>query len=449
MALFPNVVSDYTFGGRTHTNLVVSDGIAPAEKWIVSKNNPATPFVYPFGPWGNQTVILAKGKIVEAGAPEYDPETGRMVSTIQQAAPNSIKAIGVLHHNVYEYQRDRFSSNQPVVITRQYIEVPLFEHDVLATASSFAQAMHFGAAYGDNGANKIQPGDFVKVGDNGNFVKADPNNDSPYRIVGQVLAVERELPPAGFLQYYTGMTINQITGLPFDELEQFLMAKSYAPSPGEDPGSAGAYPMGYPYDIKSWRANFERLLYNPQFVNKGIPLLTDGFFRAKQTVTNISIDDIYNAQTNNDGHIENVVYSGQITFLTFDNTKSTYQNSPNNAVTQDLKTAPNSRNNALFIKFRHKIDRTEPTPITVKYSQNTITGAAAPYTENVGPTQTFAAQDVHIDWFNNTVVVYLEPNKTYNDIVIDAKLIVDPIAGIPTEWDYSGSVGAVRILLQR
>jgi hypothetical protein len=63
--------------------------------------------------------------------------------------------------------------------------------------------------------------------------------------------------------------------------------------------------------------------------------------------------------------------------------------------------------------------------------------------------RTFSGADVHIDFTNNMVVVYLEADTTYADIAIDAKLVVNPVAGVPTEWDYAGSVGAVRILLQR
>ena len=100
MALFPNVESNYTFGGKSHTNLVVSEGVSPSEKWIVSKDNAAEPFIYEFGPEGNQTVILAKGKAVELGAAEYDSVTGRNYSTIKQATEGTKKAIGALHHSV-------------------------------------------------------------------------------------------------------------------------------------------------------------------------------------------------------------------------------------------------------------------------------------------------------------------------------------------------------------
>ena len=415
MALFPNVESEYTFGGKSHTNLVVSEGISPSEKWIVSKTNAAEPFVYEFGPEGNQTVVLAKGKIVELGAPEYDAVTGRQVSTIKQATVGTKKAVGVLHHSVYEQRRGRFSGNNqpnPTILTRQYIEVPLFEHAVANTARDFAKAMKFGAAYGTNDANALQPGDFVKAGENGNFVKLDTDNDSPFQIVGQVLAVEKELPPAGFLQYYMEMDI--------PELEAFLKAQGIAPSPGKNPdGSAAAYPYGAPYTNKGWKSDFEKLL-NPT-INKGIPFLTDGYFRAKQVVNGISIGDEYDATTNNDGHIENVRIAGEVSIVDGSATGK-----------KNVVVAANSRNNALFIKLRHAIDKGEASPITVKSVEGTI-----------------AAKDVHVDLSQNVVVVYLEAGQTYTDLVIDAKLVVDPVAGIPTEWDYAGSVGAVRILLQR
>jgi hypothetical protein len=170
MALFPNVETDYTFGGKTHTNLVVSEGAAPAEKWIVAKEEmDVVKFNYAFGPEGNQGVVLAKGKIVELGAAEYDRETARNISTIKTAGVSSVKAVGVNHHNIYQRRRDRFSGNNqpaPVVLTRSYIEVPLFEHADAATASGMAKAMNYGAAYGTS--NQLQPGDFVKAGADGN-----------------------------------------------------------------------------------------------------------------------------------------------------------------------------------------------------------------------------------------------------------------------------------------
>lgn len=426
MALFPSVDATYTFSGKSHTNLVVSEGDSPSEKWIVAKDNAAEPFIYEFGPENNQTVVLAKGKLVELGAAEYDSITARNVPTIKQAVEGSIKSIGVLHHNVYETRRDRFSGNNqpnPTVLTRSYIEVPLFEHAVEATAQGFAKAMRFGAAYGTNDANALQPGDFVKVGKDGNFVRVNTATDSPFSVVGQVLAKETELPPAGFLQYYLNMDI--------PELEAWLKSAGTAPSPGANPdGSAAAYPYGVPYTNRGWLSDFNKLL-NP-VINKGIPFLTDGYFRAKTVVNGIAIDDIYDASTNNDGQIESVRFAGNITFG--HDVAGTFTASVGNVVDKGVEVAADSRNNALFIKLRNPIDRAENNPVVVK-------------ADGVAISNKDIVVDMSVD--QNVVVVYLEPGVTIKNLTIDAKLVVDPVSGIPTEWDYAGSVGAVRILLQK
>lgn len=424
MALFPSVDATYTFNGKSHTNLVVSEGDAPSEKWIVASDNPADPFIYEFGPQYNQTVVLAKGKLVELGAPEFDYNTSRNVTTIKQAAAGSLNVVGVNHHNIYDMRRDRFSGNNqpnPTVITRSYIEVPLFEHAVETTASGFAKAMKFGAAYGTNDSNILKPGDYVKVGNDGNFVKVDTTNDKPFEVVGQVFNIEREVPPAGFLQYYLNMDI--------PELEAWLKAAGTAPSPGTNPdSSAAAYPYGAPYANKGWLPNFN-LLLNP-IINKGIPFLTDGYFKAKQALS-FNVNDVYAADTNNDGQIESVRIAGAVTL-----------DANGNAVV-----AADSHNNAIFIKLRNMIDRGETTPITVKHQTSTDTNGNPVFSN-------FSSKDVVVDMTHyqlnsNVIVVYLQAGQTYSNITIDASLVVDPVAGIPTEWDYQGSVGAVRILLQK
>jgi hypothetical protein len=428
MALFPSVDATYTFTGKSHTNLVVSEGDAPSEKWIVAADNAADPFVYEFGPEGNQTVVLAKGKIVELGVPEYDYTTARNITAIKQAAEGSKHAIGVLHHNVYETRRDRFSGNNqpnPTVITRSYIEVPLFEHADVTTAQGFAKAMRFGAAYGTNDAAQLKAGDYVAVGKDGNFVRLDTEavGASPFSVVGQVLDIQRELPPAGFLQYYLSMDI--------PEIEAWLKAAGTAPSPGANPdGSAAAYPYGVPYTNKSWMADFQKLLLPT--INKGIPFLTDGYFKAKTVKNGITMDDIYDKTNNNDGQIENVRIAGNVQFG--HDVSGTFTVSANNGTTVDkgVQVAADSRNNAVFIKLRNPIDKAEADAVVVKAD-----GVAV------------AAKDLLIDLYNNLIVVYLAPGQKINNLTIDAKLVVDPQAGIPTEWDYQGSVGAVRILLQK
>lgn len=451
MPLFPGVTGNVYAKDKTHTGLVVSEGIAPAEKLIVDKTE-GVKFSYAYGPEGNQNVVLAKGKAVTLGAAAWDSVTERNYPTIKTAPSGSKNVVGINHHNLYEVKRDRFSGNQATVITRQYIELPFFEHSVLNTAQSYADAMKFGAVYGQTGGSALKPGDYVKVGVNGNLVKLDDASDSPFQIVGQVWAVERELPPAGLLEYFLDMKI--------EEIESFLKGASHAPSPGANgtirpfypgqigapaggTGDAGAYPFGYPWALQAWKGDFEKLL-NP-IINKGIPFLTDGYFKAKQVVTNISLDDIYNASSNNDGQIENVVFSGAVTYITPNLTTNVYDNAAAGVITPDLKTDANTRNNAIFIKLRHEIDKYELDQLQVKYSVNTLAGGS----ETVGSGQVFSANDVHIDYTNNMIVVYLAPGQQYNDIKLDVPMVVDPVIGTPTEWDYTGCVGAVRILLQR
>lgn len=418
MPLFPGQ-SNHSYKGRTHTNLVVSEGAAPAQEFKVSKDE-AVKFQYGFGPEGNQNVVLAKGKIVESAPAEHDYDRGYKVTAIKQAAEGSKKAIGVNLKNVYQQKRGQFTGGNPTVLTRNYIEVPLFEHEVGTTAADFASAMNYGAAYGTNDGAQLQPGDYVKVGQDGNFTKLDTATDSPFEIIGQVWDVTRELPPAGFLQYYMEMDV--------PELEAYLKNASHAPSPGSADQGAGAFPIGYPYGSKGWQSEFEKLL-NPT-VNKGIPFLTDGYFRAKQSLTAIALNDIYDATTNNDGVVENVAFSGKVTFG-HDET-DTFTPSADNAVDAGFQVAPETNNNALFIKLRHAIDKGVAEPVVVKKD-----GAAV------------SSEDVHVDYSSNTVVVYLEAGETVNALTLDANLVVDPVAGVPTEWDYAGSVGAARILIQR
>jgi copper chaperone CopZ len=56
---------------------------------------------------------------------------------------------------------------------------------------------------------------------------------------------------------------------------------------------------------------------------------------------------------------------------------------------------------------------------------------------------------VHVDYQNNAIVVYFDENTADQEVLIDATMIVNPVAGVPTEWDFEKSMGAVRILIRR
>ena len=394
MALFPNPQQVPAYNGaigKSHTNLVVSEGAAPAEQFIVSKTNMAEPFIYEYGPEGNQTVLIAKGKIVEADGEEVNRATGYKETAIKIAAENTKRAIGVLHHNVYEQRRDAMEGNRPVVITRSYIEVPLFEHSDVETAATSAKAMHFGAAYGVT--DQLKSGDFVIAGKDGNFKRAPEELTDFRQVVGQVLNVNRSMPPAGLLSYYTGLKST--------ELEDYLKSISSVPVSG-----SGEYPYGAPYTVGAWKKDFLKALGGAS--NTGIPFLTDGYFSSLQKI-DVKLSEAENAVASKGAAIEG------------------------DDVTVDGTVVDAS----VFVKLKHKID------------PRSIDEVKVSYTDGEEETVNVPARDVKVDVTNNTVVVFLDGGVTATDLKINLTASVNPVAGIPTEWDYQGSVGAARILLLR
>lgn len=422
MAQFPNVNGSYKYKGKTHTNLVISEGMAPAEDMIISRTNGAQPFIYEFGPEGNQTVVLAKGKIAEVVGSEYDAETGYEKTAVKQATDASEKVAGVNLHNVYSRRRDAMVSTltKPTLITRNYVEVPLFETvgaSDLQSAQVLAEAMKFGAAVSETSVDtaKLVPGDRVVSDRSGNFRKYVKGTDAPEAIVGQVWAKETQLPPAGFLQYYQEM-VNP-------DLENFLKSMSHAPSPGVPSNGSGAFPYGAPYTNKGWKPEFEKAVFNFNANGfSGIPFLTDGFFRSQEIRTFALATGTAGSLELNSVEVEAVRATEGVT----------YDVANNKAVI-----GANVRNAAVFIKLKHKIDVTRLENVAAQ-----VSGAAV------------NANDLHVDVQNNTIVIYLPANETGSDveakdITLTVPMVVDPIGGIPTEWDYKGSVGAVRILLQK
>ena len=390
MAVYPNQTFEGNIG-KTHTNLVVSEGAAPAEEFIVSKTNDAEPFLYEYGPEGNQVVKLAKGKIVEAVGEEVNRVTRKHETAIKQAGELSTRVIGVNHHNVTEASLSARGGdfNRPTVITRDYIEVPLFEATDAKAAAATAKAMHFGAAYAEE--NGIKSGDFVGAGQDGNFrvltkeeIVADPRV-----IVGQVLSVKRDLPPSGLLQYYTGLTNAA-------EIESYLSALN---------ATGTVAPYGTTYSLGSWRADFLKELGYGKLT--GIPFLTDGYFSAIEKVT-AKIDNTENVEAAKGS--DNVTVEGANVTVTVANGEV---------------------DGTLYVKMKHNLDRRAVQNITVKSDEGAI-----------------PVKDINVDVNNNTIVVFLDEG-TYTNVTVTANCVVNPTAGIPTEWDYKGSVGAVRILLQR
>ncbi len=431
MALFPEMSTSYK--GRTHTSLVVSEGMAPAEKYLPSATE-GVKFQYDFGPEGNQGVVIPKCKVVAVAGMEWDYETEHYVPAIKIADGTDAdeQLLGVNHHNVYERRRDRFSGNQPTVITREYIEVPLF------SSKDLAKDINFGAAWlnasalnitNNVGAANAMFGKYVAADEFGNFTLADSTTYT--KVIGQVLGVETDVPPAGYLQYFMEMDDARWA--------EFVKQMSYAPSPGRtkdaDWNDIGTYPLG-----SSYLKNKEDLIKN---FKAGIPFLTDGYFKARTAATYDSADTAMDGLVVRTSGHTTVVTGGVLETTGIDMTGS-----------------------ALFVKVPDKFAMDDIANIRVKLvdataltaanalvvGQNNVTAeskaaAIAAATGLVNP------NEVHVDVTNNMVVVYLDKLAATTldgrKIVVEATVLQNQIPGIPTGWDFKGAYGAVRILLQK
>lgn len=435
MALFPQYTRDFNYTGKTFTSLVVSEGDAPAEKLIpTAAENANVKFDYAYGPDGQKKVVIAKGKIVQPGNMEYDYETEYQVQTIKIAEPDSKSAIGVNQHNIYQRLRDRFNGNPATVLTRNYIEIPYIDTTGLDATQTdeLLHAIHYGVAYADptNQNSKIVPGDYLKVGVYGNFVKWKPQTitqddttknitvtgDTPDMIVGQAWAVETQLPPAGFLQYFLDMSN--------ETYAEFVKGASYAPAPGTNYYNVGTQKVNTPGTYGDISQKYNLLPF------KGIPFLTDGYFKAKTLVSGMGVS--YNATTGApvDNRIEHVRVNNPLAIEVSE--------------TGNEITVLDYRKGMVSIKFKDKLAALGDGVIVV---HDLVDGEdPVTLTPDENPNR------LHLDYQNNTIVLYFDENTVVDKphvITVDATLVVNPVAGVPTAWDFTKSMGAVRILLMR
>lgn len=212
-------------GTRSNTKLIVSGGDSPAERWKVKQDLPKL-FDYPYGGPGQTDVIVSKGMMVAIDKDNpvnkhYDND--RLLTQIT-IADGTNKVIGMAPYNFCREVDDRFTGNQPSIITKEYVELPYFPD------TEDAKNCLWGNASGE-----LDPGDFVKVSADpelrGRLVKWE-DGDSFTQICGQVLAKEASGSDYDFLEWVmwderykkeedtyinkTGYSAPGIEGYPFD-----------------------------------------------------------------------------------------------------------------------------------------------------------------------------------------------------------------------------------------
>ena len=281
MALFNGTVRQE--GSRSNTNLVKSGHMAPATDWKLDPKfatsdmsaafNDGVLFAYKYGGPGDEDVVIPKGRLIGVAKPMKDFETGtfKTVVTLPGLATGN-NTVGVAPYNFTKdmLQEDRFGGNHPTAITLDYITVPYMPNIAPAATMDMAGVldeesrisvqgkMPWGALIG-----AAQEGDFVKSTASGRFTKWTPGTDADHKRVGQILEMDLNSEPWGWIQWVL-----------FDESarkeDDSVINRSGASNLPSD--------EGYPYDpqYKEGLNIFQQ--YQTQFVTNptGIPGLHDG-----------------------------------------------------------------------------------------------------------------------------------------------------------------------------
>jgi hypothetical protein len=219
MALFRGYENQQ--GSRSHTALVRSGHMSPAEKWILdpafldkkmsSIFKDGVLFNYQYGGPGMDEVVIPKGRVVGVGASVKDYVSKKFLAsiTLPGLALNG-NTIGMAPYNFTKdwFQLDRFGGNQPSVITLDYVQLPYMPGFAAQTTFDATgvlkeeqeltvdNRMPWGAVIGE-----CQNGDYLKATPSGRLTKWNPETDKPHEIVGQVLASDLNAEPTGWLKW--------------------------------------------------------------------------------------------------------------------------------------------------------------------------------------------------------------------------------------------------------
>ena len=217
MALFRGYENQQ--GSRSHTALVRSGHMSPAEKWILDPQfldkkmssifKDGVLFNYQYGGPGMDEVVIPKGRVVGVGASVKDYVSKKFLAsiTLPGMALNA-NTIGMAPYNFTKdwFQMDRFGGNQPSIITLDYVQLPYMPgftaqatYDVAGVLKeeqelSVDNRMPWGAVIGE-----CQNGDYLMATPSGRLTKWDGKDYS--KVVGQVLASDLNAEPTGWLKW--------------------------------------------------------------------------------------------------------------------------------------------------------------------------------------------------------------------------------------------------------
>lgn len=270
-------------GTRSHTHLVKSGHMSPAENWLLDPKfndsdmssvfNDGVLFKYEYGGPGVEDVVIPKGRIVGVGKQIKDFVSKQYKSTLTLpglAVDNNTVGMAPYNFTKDYFQTDRFGGNQLSIITMDYVALP-WVPEVAASTSynhsgvlqeeqdlSINLKMPWGAVIGD-----CKPGDYLKATPSGRLVKWNKGTDNYVDIVGQVLAADLNQETWGWAKW---MLWNEEAR----QEDDVYVNKSGASNLPTD--------AGYPYDPTYAAGNTTFEQYQTMTVSNptGIPGLHDG-----------------------------------------------------------------------------------------------------------------------------------------------------------------------------
>lgn len=261
-------------GTRSNTKLIVSGGDSPAERWMVKQDLPKL-FDYPYGGPGQTDIVISKGMFVaiDAEKPETRDYTNNRLLTQITVADGDNAVIGMAPYNFAREVDDRFTGNQPSIITKEYVELPYFPN----------QADAANCLWG-NASGALKAGDLVKVSKDpnlkGRVEKWVEGTDPMSQICGQILAKEASGSDYDFLEW-------TMWDERYKKEEDSYINKSGYSAPGLE---------GYPFDPEVYDKNgFNReehgFLSQYTTTATGVPGLTDGA-NARNTALSRNLGEI-------------------------------------------------------------------------------------------------------------------------------------------------------------
>jgi hypothetical protein len=196
MAIFESSVKRKP-GTRSNTKLAVSGGDSPAGQWVTDPNLPIL-FHYNYGGPGQKEVVVSKGLLVGVADKRYKDDALGYDKNALTIATKDIRPFGMAPYNFTKHWEDFLDGNQPSVITREYVELPLIGN------ADDAANIKWGAAYHE-GSNVLKANDLVTWSRNpenyGKIIKWVEGTHSFADIIGQVGEVEDDQEPFGWLKW--------------------------------------------------------------------------------------------------------------------------------------------------------------------------------------------------------------------------------------------------------